>query len=269
MPSGKASKRARRVPPPPVQAKGAARKRQASPRVLAAAGGAVAVIVIGVVLGIVLSGGSNTSLADVPTVGSLSYGLPGASAVNALFKGIPQHGQVLGNPSAPVTLQEVVDAQCPYCQEYETQVLPSLVATYVRTGKVKILMEPWAFIGPDSIVGQAAELAAAQQNKMFNFAEVLYDNQQEENTGWITTSMLESIAESVPGLKVHTLINDRNSATIQAEQQTIDHLAAVTLKVTGTPTLFVGKSGVQGTEVNLTSATDEAAVVAALKAAGA
>lgn len=227
-------------------------------------------IVIAVVLVIVLSGGTtNTSLADVPTVGSLAYGLPGASAVNALFKGIPQHGQVLGNPSAPVTLQEVVDAQCPYCQEYETEVLPSLVATYVRTGKVKILMEPWAFIGPDSIVGQAAELAAAQQNKMFNFAEVLYDNQQEENTGWITTSMLESIAESVPGLKVHTLINDRNSAAIQAEQRTIDHLASVTLNVTGTPTLFVGKSGVQGTEVTLTSATDKAAIVAALKAAGA
>jgi hypothetical protein len=81
--------------------------------------------------------------------------------------------------------------------------------------------------------------------------------------------MLESIAESVPGLKVHTLINDRSSAAIQAEQQTIDHLASVTLKVTGTPTLFVGKSGVQGTEVNLTSATDKASIVAALKAAGA
>ena len=97
---------------------------------------------------------------------------------------------MLGNPSAPVTIQEFVDPQCPYCQEFETQVLPSLVNDYVRTGKVKIQMEPWAFIGPDSIVGQAAELAAAQQNKIFNFAEVLYDNQREENTGWITTSML-------------------------------------------------------------------------------
>jgi protein-disulfide isomerase len=145
--------------------------------------------------------------------------------------------------------------------------LPSLVKTYVRSGRVKIEMQPWAFIGPDSVTGQAAELAAAQQNKVFDFAEVLYDNQREENTGWLTTAMVAKVAGSVPGLRVHELLEARNSSAVKAAQQKVDALANVR-KVTGTPTLFVGKSGTQGAEVQMASATDAASVVAAIKAAG-
>ena len=267
MPSGKASKRRRRVPAPPVKLQ-ATPRRQASPRVLIAVGLVVAAVVIAVVIGIVATSGSSNPPANVPALGSLSLGLPGAADVNALFKGIPQHGTTLGEPSAPVTLQEFIDPQCPFCQMFETQVLPSLVKDYVRTGKVKIEMEPWAFIGPDSITGQAAELAAAEQNRIFNYAELLYDNQRTENTGWLTTSMVTAVAESIPGLRVHTLLNARTSSAVQAAQQNVDSLAT-TLKVSGTPTLFVGKSGTQGTQVNLPTVTDKAAVVAALTAAGA
>ena len=37
-----------------------------------------------------------------------------------------------------MTMVEYVDLQCPYCQQYETQVLPDLVANYVRAGTLKI-----------------------------------------------------------------------------------------------------------------------------------
>jgi protein-disulfide isomerase len=275
MPSGKASRQRRQAAsPPPVRSKGSPKRgpsragqRQASPRVLIGAAVAVVVIGVGIGIGVALSGGSSTSLKNVPSVGSIADGLPGAASVDSLFKGIPQAGTILGAPSAPVTLEEFIDPQCPYCQEFETQVLPSLVKDYVRPGKVKIEMQPWAFIGPDSITGQAAELAAAQQNKVFNFAEVLYDNQREENTGWLNSSMVAAVAESVPGLRVHQLLSQRSSATVKAAQQKVDALAN-TLKISGTPTIFVGKSGVQGTEVQMTSATDGAAVVAAIKSAG-
>jgi protein-disulfide isomerase len=268
MPSGKASRQRRQtVAPPPVRSKGAPRQRQASPRVLIGAAVVAVVAAIGIGVAVAMSGGSSPSLANVPTVGSLSDALPGAAAVNTMFKGIPQTGTTLGSPSAPVTMEEFIDPQCPYCQEFETLVLPSLVKTYVRSGRVKIEMQPWAFIGPDSVTGQAAELAAAQQNKVFDFAEVLYDNQREENTGWLTTAMVAKVAGSVPGLRVHELLEARNSSAVKAAQQKIDALANVR-KVTGTPTLFVGKSGTQGAEVQMASATDAASVVAAIKAAG-
>jgi protein-disulfide isomerase len=272
MPSGKASRRGRqavRVPPPPVHSKaGRPPARRASPRVLIGAAAVALAVVVAIVVAAVVSGGSSNSLSNVPAVGSLVNALPGAADVNALFRGIPQAGTTLGSTSAPVTLEEFIDPQCPYCREFETQVLPSLIARYVRTGRVKIEMQPWAFIGPDSVTGQAAELAAAQQNRIFNFAELLYFNQGVENTGWLNTSIIASTARSIPGLRVHTLLNARSSPGVKAAQQTVDNLAN-TLKVSGTPTLFVGKSGTQGAEVHMASATDEASVIAAINAAGA
>jgi protein-disulfide isomerase len=68
-------------------------------------------------------------------------------------------------------------------------------------------------------------------------------------------------------LQVHTLLNARSSAAVQAAQKQVDDLAT-TDKVTGTPTLFVGKTGTHGAQVNLASATDEQALVTAINNAG-
>jgi protein-disulfide isomerase len=254
-----------------VRSKGSSGKRQgqrqASPRVLIGAGVVAVAIAIGVGLAVAMSGGSSPSLTTVPAVGSIASGLPGASAVEQMFKGIPQTGTTLGSPSAPVTMEEFIDPQCPYCQEFETQVLPTLVKNYVRAGKLRIQMEPWAFIGPDSITGQAAELAAAKQNRVFNYAEILYDNQRTENTGWLNTNMVTAAAASIPGLQVQRLLSERNSSAVKAAQQTVDSLATAR-NITGTPTIFVGRTGTSGTEVQMSSATDGAAVEAAIKNAG-
>ena len=71
---------------------------------------------------------------------------------------------------------------------------------------------------------------------------MLYDNQGTENTGWLTDSMLVQIAESVTGLNVPKVLVDRNSSAVK--QQVADvAAAAVANKVTGTPTVFVGRTG--------------------------
>jgi protein-disulfide isomerase len=248
VPSGKKSREQRRSAavrtPPPVQSKGAARARQASPRALAIGGGIVAVVIVAIVLAVVLgSGGSGGGLPkNHAAVGSLANGLPGAADVANEFKGIPQAGTTLGWPFAPVTLTEYIDLQCPICRDFETTVFPDLVEKYVRTKKVKVVMKPWAFIGNDSFRGQKVAFAAAKQNKVFNFAALLYDNQGTENTGWLTDQMLYNIAVSIPGLKIDPLFAERNSAAVksQANQVAADATAA---KVGGTPALFINKNG--------------------------
>lgn len=241
-----ASKGARRpggAKPPPVVSKGGTRQRQASPKVLGIAAGIVVVAAVAIVLGVVLTRGGGSKVdASIPTVGSLANGLPGAADVASMYKGIPQKGLFLGSAFAPVQMVMYIDLQCPRCQEFETTELPTLLQKYVRTGKLRIETKPWAFIGPDSARGQAAMLAAAKQNKAYNFASVLYDNQGTENTGWLDDNMIASIAASVPGMKVHQLLSDRSSSDVGKQVSRVA-AAAEADKVSGTPTIFVGKNG--------------------------
>jgi protein-disulfide isomerase len=235
--------------------------------VLALAGGVALLAIVGIVLGIVLSGGGNgISLKDIPRTGSIANGLPGAADVAAQYKGIPQQGLTLGSTKAPVTLVEYIDLQCPFCQQFETQVMPNILTKYVRTNKLKVEMRPLGFIGPDSIRGRKALIAASEQNRAFNVAEVLYYNQRTENTGWLNDTMIAQAAASVPGMDVHGLLNASSAGSVSDKAKTFDDQAAAD-KVSGTPTLYVGKSGKKGTRVQMASSTDQQALVDAISAA--
>jgi protein-disulfide isomerase len=232
--------------------------------VLVAAAAVVVLAAIAVTLGVALSSGSST--AAVPARGSLTNALPGAADVQKLLLGIPQQANVLGSQSAPVTLVEYIDLQCPYCQQFETQAMPSLIGSYVRTGKVKIEARPIAFIGPDSQRGRLAAIAAGEQNKLFNFAQILYLNQGTENTGWLSAQMVASAAASIPGLDVSRLLAGSNSDAAKTQAGTYDQQAAKD-SVQATPTILVGKSGGTLRPVALTSPTDSQSVASAINAA--
>jgi protein-disulfide isomerase len=262
MPSGKRARQQRQAAaaaaPPPVRSKGAGgvRARQASPRALAIAGGVALAIVIAIVLGVVLSGGSGGSgggivssadLQDLPATGSQSWAgsLAGAPEANGLFKGIPQNGQVLGDPKAPIEMMMFIDVQCPVCQNYEVTNLPTVVKNYIRTGKAQMTLKPWAFIGGEgsqSFTGRLGVIAAAKQNKGYEYAKLLYDNQGAEESGWLTGQEMATIAASVNGLNLAQWKDDVNSSASQATAKAVDNLAAQK-KVQGTPTILVGCTG--------------------------
>jgi protein-disulfide isomerase len=274
MASGKQSKRRRAAAaaaPPPVRKKGARPGprpggRQASPRVLIAAAAAIVLVAVAIVLGFLLTGDSSSSDADVPQTGSLTNALPGAAEVEEEFRGIPQAGNVLGSPSAPVTLIEWVDLQCPFCQQFAGESLPTILADHVRTGKVKIELRTLAFIGPDSERGRDALIAAGEQNKLFNFQQLLYTNQGPENTGWLDDDFITRTAASIPGVDVPRLLEDRNSDSVRQAGEAFDEQAAAA-GVQSTPTVMVGTSAETAEIVQMSSPTDTEAVVAAITAA--
>jgi Thioredoxin len=210
--------------------------------------------------------GSGTSGRLFSSVGALprrvtstAGGLPGSARVNAMFKGIPQRGMTLGSTRAPVTLVGYIELQCPYCRDFETRVLPGIVKRYVATGKVKIEARPLAFLGPDSIRGRNAMIAAGIQDKAFNFAELLYLNQGTEDSGWLSDGMVARTAESIPGFNPRQLFAARSRDV----KQQADRFDEQGNQVDATPTLSVGRSGKKGREV----AADTRALVHAIKAA--
>lgn len=220
---------------------------------------------MGAAVGIALAfgGTGSSSSGTVPTVGTLANALPGAADVQRQFAGIPQHGTILGSPKAAVTMIEYIDLQCSACRAFETETMPSIIDRYIRTGRVRVEARPIVAIGPDSERGVLSSLAAARQDRLFNFAQILYFNQGPENGGWLTGSMVERAAASIPGLDVPALVKASDSAAARTQAKRFSGEATAD-RVSGTPTLYVGKTGGKLHEVFPGVVPDAAALSAEL-----
>ena len=266
MPSGKQSRKTRRtVKVPPTPASGG-RSRSASPKVLLIVAGVIVLAIAAIVVGVIATGGSSdsSSTENVPKRGSLVNALPGAAEVQKMYAGIPQAGNQVGAASAPVKMVEYVDLQCPYCRQFELSVMPTLIQRYVKTGKLRIETKPIAFIGPDSVSGREAMVAAGNQQRFYNFMQLVYLNQGAENSGWLDDELITAIAASIPGVNVPRVLTERDSDAVSAKTSGFDEDAQAQ-GVNSTPTIFVGRAGETPKLVVLTSPDDEASVVKAIE----
>jgi protein-disulfide isomerase len=235
MTSGKQARRQRQATSarPPVSS---TQGRKASPLVLGGAAAAIVVIAVIVAVVVLAGGGGSSSKTETGTA------LPDAAAITQQFNGIPQSGNTLGKATAPVTLVEYIDLQCPVCRDFETNVMPTIIDRYVRPGKLKVISRPVAIIGPDSERGRRALIAAHNQNKGFQFAQLLYANQGPENGGWLDKTMIADAGASIPGMDVQALQDSFDSKAIAGETSTFDRQAQAD-NLSGTPTLLVGRTG--------------------------
>jgi protein-disulfide isomerase len=245
--------RRERVQREQAEAARAARRRRFTR--LGAVLGAAAIVVV-ILVAVSTSGGGKTAASSSA---SSSAPVAGAQAARSLLDGIPQKGLTLGNANAPVRVLEFADLQCPFCRDYSTGVMPGLVQKYVRTGKVRMEFNTLAFIGPDSVrMGRVAE-AAAQQNKLWNFVDLVYHNQGTENTSYATDAFMKRLAAAVPGLDVNRAFAARDSAAVTAQLKAASDLATRS-GVNETPTFLVGRG-------SSLKAVDATGLPAAIKAA--
>lgn len=202
-------------------------------RLLAVLAAAAAIVVIAIVAS--SSGGSK----DSATSAAKSTG--GSQDATAQFAGVPQKGIYLGRSDAPVRAVSFVDMQCPYCREFELKVLPTLVQKYVRTGKLRMELRTLSFLGPDSVTAGRAVAAAAEQDKAWPFADLLYFNQGEENQGWVTPALIDKAykAAGVDAAKANAFAKAPGSQSALGAANSL----AGQLAVDSTPTILVGKRG--------------------------
>jgi protein-disulfide isomerase len=172
-----------------------------------------------------------------------------------MFAGIPQQGQTVGKANAPVTLFEFADLKCPICREFSAQALPTLAQQYVRTGRLKIVFEPQTFVGSppgDSARAARFALAAGDQGKLWQFSELWYANQQDENTAYATDAYIRQIASGVSGLNVTKALTARNSAATTTALNKASSLFDAS-GFTGTPSFLLGRTGQTPTALNYSS----------------
>jgi protein-disulfide isomerase len=159
------------------------------------------------------------------------------SALALLFEGIPQHGTILGKPSAPATLAVYEDPQCPYCAQWNLDTLATVMAQFVRTGRVKLEYRGIEIIGANSVPGLRAIEAAGIQNKLWNMNEAFYEHQGKENSGWITAPVVAALGQ-VAQVNVKKLFVDANSAAVTAALRQSAAQAAAD-KIGGTPSFVL------------------------------
>jgi protein-disulfide isomerase len=204
---------------------------------LAAALAAAAIIVAAAVI----AGGSGGATPD------RNAPIAQAASVHRLLHGIPQRGDELGAREAPVTLVEFADLKCRVCRDYSLNVLPTLVQRYVRTGKLKIQFRAQHFVGEqlnpgDSLAAARFALAAARQNRLWNFSELFYANQRDERTRYVGDAYLRRLGAAIPGLAADRALADRTRADVSAQlQQAGEQFTA--RGFTGTPSFLLGRTG--------------------------
>ena len=200
---------------------------------------------------------ASTTAATGPVVPASPLKIPGAAATSALFKGVPQRLNQLGNANAKATMIEFADLQCPYCRDYAVGGLPAIVKEYVRTGKVKLVFSGMEFIGPDSDKALRAVYAAGLQGKLWNYLDLLYKSQGPENSGWVTDGLLRQVGDSIPGFDTDKMMADRTSPDVEAALAASSQQAS-SAKVNQTPTFFAGPTGGRLQHIAISSLGPEA-----------
>jgi protein-disulfide isomerase len=210
-------------------------------RLLQLSAGGVFLAIIIVVVVIVVAGSGSEKGGDAGSVEEKTQ-------VEKLLSGIPQKSTVLGKSSAPVTLIEYGDLQCPYCKEYSEDVLPPIIEDQVKKGEVKIIYRDYVIIGEESIPAGEAALAAGEQGKGWNFIELFYRNQGEERSGYVTDEFIESIAEGAGVPDMAKFNEERKSGKFKKKVESTTEQGAK-LGFTGTPSFAVEGPSSNGLEL--------------------
>ncbi len=159
-----------------------------------------------------------------------------------------------GNPSGDVTIVEFFDTRCPYCRKLE----PAIAALLLRDHGLRLVYKDLPILGPASVVGSKALLAAQLQADRVPGA---YEKLREALMRPGADSSGEAVLAAARGvgLDIARLQGDMQSASIQRRIDANLRLARA-LGIQGTPALVIGNDLIPG-------AVDVAELEQAVKAA--
>ncbi len=200
----------------------------------------LAIIIVVVVIVVASSGGGEK--------GGESSNLSDVGEVSKLLTGIPQNATVLGKPGAPVKIFEYGDLQCPFCKANAEEITPPIIENAVRNGEASLTFRNFIIIGPDSVPAGEAMLAAGAQKKAWNFLELWYRNQGEENSGYVTEEFIESIGR---GAGIPNLTQWNKERKSKKYKKTLEQTTkqAEKLGFEGTPSFAIEGPGSKGLEL--------------------
>jgi protein-disulfide isomerase len=165
-----------------------------------------------------------------------------APAPEAVLKGSLkiEKRKFLGSPTAPVTVVEFTDYQCPFCRQFHTTMYEEIRKKYIDTGKVRFVTSDFPLdIHANAAKAAEAAYCASDQNQFWQMRDVL-----SANAAKLAHDDLLSYARGLY-LNVDTfricLDSNKYAPTVSDNQK-----AASAIGVSATPTFLIGKSTSDG-----------------------
>jgi protein-disulfide isomerase len=103
----------------------------------------------------------------------------------------------LGNTFSDITIVEFGDYQCTFCYKFHQNTLNQINEQYIKPGQVKYIYRDFPLNGNDSILASEASYCAGEQNRYWEYHDVLYNNWAGEKTGWINSNSLTEFAVEI------------------------------------------------------------------------
>lgn len=149
----------------------------------------------------------------------------------------------MGDPNAPIKIEEFSDFQCPYCARFYEETEWQIANSYVADGTVYFVYRSFGnFIsrnsgGRESQAAAEAAYCAGDQGKFWEYHDILFANQTGENAGAYADRRLQAFAEAL-SLDMDTFNSCFNSGKYadRVNQDGVDGQAA---GVTGTPAFLI------------------------------
>ncbi|NIS83152.1 MAG: thioredoxin domain-containing protein [Anaerolineales bacterium] len=153
-------------------------------------------------------------------------------------------GVVFGDPDAPVLIEDYSDFQCSFCRQFHETTLNQIVSTYVVNGQVQFAFRQYPFLGEESLMAANASLCAAEQNKFWEYADILFANQTGVNARVYTSRRLDAFAEAI-GLEVNQFSACLKEKRYEAQVQS-DYADGRANGVQSTPSFFINGEALVG-----------------------
>lgn len=144
----------------------------------------------------------------------------------------------MGDPNAPIMIEEFSDFQCPYCARFHEETEWQITNSYVADGTVYFVYRSFGnFIGPESKAAAEAAYCAGDQNKYWEYHDILFANQTGENVGAYSDRRLVAFAEALSlDMGAFNSCFDSGKYADRVDKDGEDGKAA---GVTGTPAFFL------------------------------
>lgn len=175
----------------------------------------------------------------------VAFNLPGSGTGGGDYVPIERAqvaGRVEGNPSAPVRIIVFEDFQCPFCKLFTDERAPLVIADFVETGIASIEFHHMAFIGPESTAAAAASECANDQNRFWDYHDLLFLRQGRENAGVFSTGNLKDFARELQAEFSDFDLDEFDQCVDSGRNRSFVEQAteeAGTLGVRSTPTLWI------------------------------